>query len=71
MLSVTKVETFLAGNGPASRAAYFVARAFVAGFTRTWTRMQHRRPRARPARPAPFVLAPVHRSNMDTPIARA
>ena len=65
---MTKVETFLAGNGPASRVAYAVARAFVAGFTRTWTRMSIVG-REHIPRTGAFVLAPVHRSNMDTPIA--
>ena len=65
---MTRVETFLAGQGPASRVAYFVARTIVAGFTRLWTRMtivgREHVPRA-----GAFVLAPVHRSNMDTPIS--
>jgi len=65
---VTKVATFLAGQGPASRIAYFVARTFVAGFTRTWTRMHIEGREHVPATGA-FVLAPVHRSNMDTPIS--
>jgi len=65
---VTKVETFLAGQGPASRAAYAVTRAVVAGFTRAWTRMGIDGREHVPATGA-FVLAPVHRSNMDTPIA--
>jgi 1-acyl-sn-glycerol-3-phosphate acyltransferase len=65
---VTKVATFLAGQGPASRIAYFVARTFVAGFTRAWTRMHIEGREHVPATGA-FVLAPVHRSNMDTPIS--
>ena len=65
---MTKVETFLAGQGPASRAAYAVARAFVAGFTRTLTRMSIVG-REHIPRTGAFVLAPVHRSNIDTPIA--
>jgi 1-acyl-sn-glycerol-3-phosphate acyltransferase len=65
---VTKVETFLAGQGPASRAAYFVARTVVAGFTRAWTRMGIVGREHVPTEGA-FVLAPVHRSNMDTPIS--
>jgi 1-acyl-sn-glycerol-3-phosphate acyltransferase len=65
---VTKVETFLAGSGPASRAAYAVARTVVAGFTRGWTRMSIVG-REHIPRSGAFVLAPVHRSNMDTPIS--
>lgn len=65
---MTKVETFLAGNGRASRAAYAVARTVVAGFTRGWTRMSIVG-REHIPRSGAFVLAPVHRSNMDTPIS--
>jgi 1-acyl-sn-glycerol-3-phosphate acyltransferase len=65
---MTKVETFLAGQGRASRAFYSVARAIVAGFTRLWTRMRVEGREHVPKHGA-FVLAPVHRSNMDTPIA--
>jgi 1-acyl-sn-glycerol-3-phosphate acyltransferase len=65
---MTKVETFLAGQGPASRALYYVVRALVASFTRLWTRMRIEGREHVPKHGA-FVLAPVHRSNMDTPIA--
>ena len=65
---MTKVDTFLAGQGPASRALYSVVRAFVAGFTRLWTRTGIEGRQHIPATGA-FVLAPIHRSNMDTPIA--
>lgn len=65
---MTKVETFLAGQGPASRAAYSVARAAVSGFTRIWTRMGIVGREHIPTSGA-FVLAPVHRSNVDTPIS--
>ena len=65
---MTKIDTFLAGQGVASRVAYFVARTFVAGFTRAWTRL-HIVGREHVPRSGAFVLAPVHRSNMDTPIA--
>ncbi len=65
---MTRVDTFLAGQGPASRAFYYVARAIVTGFTRLWTRMRVEGREHVPTGGA-FVLAPVHRSNMDTPIA--
>lgn len=65
---MSKVETFMAGQGLASRGAYFVARAFVAGFTRLWTRLSVEGREHIPPSGA-FVLAPVHRSNMDTPIS--
>jgi len=65
---MTKVETFLAGQGPASRAFYTLVRALVVGFTRLWTRTRIEGREHVPTSGA-FVLAPVHRSNMDTPIA--
>jgi 1-acyl-sn-glycerol-3-phosphate acyltransferase len=65
---MTRVESFLAGQGPASRAFYYVARAIVTGFTRMWTRMRVEGREHVPQHGA-YVLAPVHRSNMDTPIS--
>jgi 1-acyl-sn-glycerol-3-phosphate acyltransferase len=65
---VTRVDTFMAGQGPASRAFYYVARAMVAGFTRLWTRLSVEGYEHVPTQGA-FVLAPVHRSIMDTPIS--
>ncbi len=65
---MTRVDTFLAGQGIASRIAYFVARSFVAGFTRLWTRTSIEG-REHIPRTGAFVLAPVHRSIMDTPIS--
>src|SRR3954468_15985463 len=65
---MTRIETFLAGQGRGSRALYFVARAIVTGFTRLWTRLTIDGRDNVPRRGA-FVLAPVHRSNIDTPIA--
>jgi 1-acyl-sn-glycerol-3-phosphate acyltransferase len=65
---MTRIETFMAGQGRASRAAYWIARTAVAGFTRLWTRLEVEGAEHIPAT-GPFVLAPVHRSNMDTPIS--
>lgn len=65
---MTKVETFMAGQGRPSRVAYFVVRGLVAGFTRLWTRLSIEGREHLPATGA-FVLAPVHRSIMDTPIS--
>jgi 1-acyl-sn-glycerol-3-phosphate acyltransferase len=65
---VTHVETFLAGQDRASRAAYAVARAAVAAFVRLWTRLSVEGREHIPTTGA-YVLAPVHRSNMDTPVA--
>ncbi|MFV0308624.1 MAG: lysophospholipid acyltransferase family protein [Desertimonas sp.] len=65
---MTRVDTFMAGQGLASRATYLVARSVVVGFTRLWTRLRIEGREHIPATGA-FVLAPVHRSNMDTPIS--
>ena len=65
---MTGVDTFMVGQGRASRIAYFVVRAVVVGFTRIWTRLTIEGREHLPAT-GPFVLAPVHRSNMDTPLA--
>ena len=64
---MTGVDTFMVGQGRASRIAYFVVRAVVVGFTRLWTRLSIEGREHIPD-DGPFVLAPVHRSNMDTPI---
>jgi 1-acyl-sn-glycerol-3-phosphate acyltransferase len=64
----TRAITFLAGQGPASRALYAIVRTLVAGFTRVWTRLGVEGTEHIPSA-GPFVLAPIHRSIMDTPIA--
>jgi len=61
------VDTFLAGGSLPSRTFYQIARAFVVGFSRTWMRARVDGAEHVPATGG-FVLAPVHRSNMDTPI---
>ena len=65
---MTRVESFLAGQGLGSRIAYWIARVAVYGFCRLWTRIEVDGRENVPATGA-FVLAPVHRSNMDTPFA--
>jgi len=62
------VESHFAGSGPFSRLAYQVVRAMVATFTRLYTRMTIVGRENIPKTGA-FVLAPVHRSYVDTPIA--
>lgn len=65
---MSKVDTFLAGNGLPSRIAYRVCRAIVTTIVRLFTRMRiDGREHVPPT--GPFVLAPVHRSILDTPIA--
>ena len=68
MTKMTRVESFLAGQGLGSRIAYWIARVAVYGFCRLWTRVEVDGRENVPAT-GPFVLAPVHRSNMDTPFA--
>ncbi len=65
---MTRISTNLAGNGPVSRAAYQVVRAIVVTFCRTWCRMTIEG-REHVPRSGPFLLAPVHRSILDTPIS--
>jgi 1-acyl-sn-glycerol-3-phosphate acyltransferase len=67
---VTEVDTFLAGNSRASRAFYQFGRAVVVGFTRLVTRPRIIGKEHIPETGA-FILSPVHRSNMDSPIAAA
>lgn len=65
---MAEVNSRLAGSGPGSRAFYALARALVVGVTRLVTRTRvvggHNIPRS-----GAFVLAPIHRSNIDTPLA--
>jgi 1-acyl-sn-glycerol-3-phosphate acyltransferase len=64
---MTGVDTTMAGSSLPSRAFYAVARAACVGFCRLWFRMSVEGLEHVPTA-GPFVLAPVHRSNMDTPI---
>jgi 1-acyl-sn-glycerol-3-phosphate acyltransferase len=65
---VTRVKSRLAGQSAASRAVYALARTAVYLFVRTWNRVSVEGGEHVPTEGA-FVLAPVHRSNMDTPYA--
>jgi 1-acyl-sn-glycerol-3-phosphate acyltransferase len=58
----------MAGTSRASLAFYALARVLVVGFARTWNRVPVEGREHVPTHGA-FVLAPVHRSNMDTPYA--
>ena len=62
------VESFLAGNGFGSRAFYLFVRSLINWFCRLFWRTSvigaERIPRT-----GPFILAPIHRSNIDTPLA--
>jgi len=61
-----RAVTFLAGQGLGSRAFYDLARMLVRTFVRLWNRVTVEGREHVPSA-GPFVLAPVHRSIMDTP----
>lgn len=65
---MSTVDSFLAGNGRVSLLAYRICRALVTGVVRLYTRMRVEGREHVPTSGA-FVLAPVHRSYIDTPIA--
>ncbi len=65
---MTKVQTRFASQSAASKAFYVFVRAFVVGATRSWTRLRLVGAERVPKTGA-FILAPVHRSNVDTPIS--
>ncbi|CAB4592598.1 unannotated protein [freshwater metagenome] len=64
------VDTFMAGSSRASKIFYAVIRAIVVGasvgYTRTTVIGKHNIPNN-----GAFLLAPIHRSNIDTPLAAA
>jgi len=62
------VETYLAGDSRSSRAFYQFVRFLVLSICRTYLRMSVEG-RENVPRTGAFVLAPVHRSYIDTPIA--
>lgn len=65
---MAEVDSKFASSSRASLAFYAVARALVVGFTYLLTRTsvigRHNIPAS-----GPFLLAPIHRSNIDTPLA--
>ncbi len=65
---MTKIDTTLAGNSRVDRAAYQFVRFVVVTFCRLWCRMTVEGRHHVPAE-GPFLLAPVHRSIIDTPIS--
>ena len=65
---MTKITTKLVGNTLADRIAYQIVRFLVTGFCRTWCRMTIEGQENVPAEGL-FLLAPTHRSILDTPIA--
>jgi len=65
---VSQVDSFMAGSSLTSRSLYQVFRAWMVGICRGWCRMSIEGREHIPKTGA-FVLAPVHRSFIDTPIA--
>lgn len=65
---MTKISTRLTGNKMLDRIAYKIVRFIVTTFCRTWCRMTVEGRENVPATGA-FLLAPTHRSILDTPIA--
>ena len=65
---MTKISTQLTGNKIFDRAAYRTVRFIVTAFCRIWCRMTIEGRDNVPAH-GPFLLAPSHRSILDTPIA--
>lgn len=60
----------MAGNSRVSRAFYAVMRAIIVGISVAYTRATVVG-RENIPRTGPFLLAPIHRSNIDTPLAAA
>ncbi len=65
---MTKISTRLTGNKIVDRMAYKTVRFIVTTFCRTWCRMTVEGRENVPAT-GTFLLAPTHRSILDTPIA--
>ena len=65
---MTKISTKLIGNTVADRIAYHTVRLIVTWFCRIWCRMTVEGRENVPAEGL-FLLAPTHRSILDTPIA--
>jgi len=67
---VAEVDTHMAGNSFLSRVFYTLIRGLVVavcvGYTRARVIGKHNIPKS-----GPFLLAPIHRSNIDTPLAAA
>ncbi len=65
---MTHIETRLAGRRPIDRVAYSLARNLLFVFLKVWCRLSVDGREHLPAS-GPFVLAPTHRSIIDTPVA--
>ena len=64
---MTRVQTFLVGGGVSSRIFYWIIRFLIEVFCRIYFRLRVYGRENIPNSGA-FILAPIHRSNVDTPI---
>jgi 1-acyl-sn-glycerol-3-phosphate acyltransferase len=64
---MTQVQTFLVGKGCSSRVFYWLIRSLIKLFCRIYFRLRVYGRENLPQSGA-FILAPIHRSNVDTPI---
>lgn len=67
---MAEVDSVLGGNSHGARAFYSVIRFVVVVFCRSWLKLAVSGTEHIPTH-GPFILAPVHRSTMDIPIASA
>ncbi|CAB5054128.1 MAG: hypothetical protein F2930_06315 [Actinobacteria bacterium] len=67
---MAETETFMAGDSRSSRMFYTVCRALVVYLSVSYTRTKIIGKENIPSQGA-FLLAPIHRSNIDTPLAAA
>ena len=67
---MTQVDTNLAGQGRVGKLFYAVIRGFLVALCRTYFRLSVKGRENIPKTGA-FILAPIHRSNVDTPISCA
>jgi len=67
---MTKVRARVAGQGWAARSFYRLCRGIVIVFGRVWFRLSVNGRENVPVS-GPYVVAPVHRSNLDTPLVGA
>jgi 1-acyl-sn-glycerol-3-phosphate acyltransferase len=64
---MTHIETKLAGHGLLDRVVYSAARLILLGFLKVWCRLTVDGREHLPAS-GPFILAPTHRSIIDSPV---
>jgi 1-acyl-sn-glycerol-3-phosphate acyltransferase len=64
---MTQIQTFLVGQGFSSRVFYWLIRSLIKLFCRIYFRLRVYGRENLPQSGA-FILAPIHRSNVDTPI---